>query len=81
MAAPATTVRVDYPRKKQANRASLLGSELGFKSYNQDLRSSHAIPGLTDEECFSDNILRSGGGTDHQARECPTRGTPTCYNC
>ncbi|KAH9826404.1 zinc knuckle domain protein, partial [Teratosphaeria destructans] len=21
------------------------------------------------------------GGTDHQARDCPTKGTPTCYNC
>lgn len=22
-----------------------------------------------------------GGDSSHQARECPKRGTPTCYNC
>lgn len=23
----------------------------------------------------------SGGDTSHQARDCPTKGSPTCYNC
>ena len=25
--------------------------------------------------------LHPGGDTTHQARECPTKGSPTCYNC
>ncbi|KAI4239139.1 MAG: hypothetical protein L6R40_005572 [Gallowayella cf. fulva] len=27
------------------------------------------------------NFFHSGGDSSHQARDCPKRGTPTCYNC
>lgn len=30
-------------------------------------------------ECANFSYL--GGDPSHQARECPTKGTPTCYNC
>ena len=26
-------------------------------------------------------VITIGGDSSHQARDCPKRGTPTCYNC
>ena len=30
---------------------------------------------------LANNISSIGGDSSHQARDCPKRGTPTCYNC
>ena len=32
-------------------------------------------------ESGSQSLATLGGDASHQARECPKRGTPTCYNC
>ena len=30
---------------------------------------------------LANSISSIGGDGSHQARDCPKRGTPTCYNC
>ena len=30
---------------------------------------------------LTDSLSSTGGDSSHQARDCPKRGTPTCYNC